>query len=177
MTICIQKDAHRPGWICRHFRGSRRAGKFKPGISLPGGKYRKLSSCSNSCSNLSHSWCMGEQLSYIHCWGVPQGSRSRPPASTGTLRYTPPVNVGNCTYSAIVFFFSFFFYSSPDWTPVTLCSGEWWSVLVVRLTHSADPRSRLCHVSCAPSAAYSTRFSRVVTHAGLLQCRSTHDGA
>ena len=59
-------------------------------------------SCSNSCSNLSHSWCMGEQLSYIHCWGVglPQGSRSRPPASTGTLRYTPPVNVlvvGNCT--------------------------------------------------------------------------------
>ena len=56
-------------------------------------------SCSNSCSNLSHSWCMGEQLSYIHCWGVPQGSRSRPPASTGTLRYTPPVNVGNCTYS------------------------------------------------------------------------------
>ena len=56
-------------------------------------------SCSNSCSILSHSWCMGEQLSYIHCWGVPQGSRSRPPASTGTLRYTPPVNVGNCTYS------------------------------------------------------------------------------
>ena len=56
-------------------------------------------SCSNSCSNLSHSWCMGEQLSYIHCWGVPQGSRSRPPASTGTLRYTPPVNVGNCTSS------------------------------------------------------------------------------
>ena len=48
-------------------------------------------SCSHSCSNLSHSWCMGEQLSYIHCWGVPQGSRSRPPASTGTLRYTPPV--------------------------------------------------------------------------------------
>ena len=42
MTICIQKDAHRPGWICRYFRGSRRAGKFKPGISRPGGKYRKL---------------------------------------------------------------------------------------------------------------------------------------
>ena len=58
-------------------------------------------SCSNSCSNLSHSWCMGEQLSYIHCWGVPQGSRSRPPASTGTLRYTPPVNVGNCTYQCV----------------------------------------------------------------------------
>ena len=55
-------------------------------------------SCSNSCSNLSHSWCMGEQLSYIHCWGVPQGSRSRPPASTGTLQYTPPVNAGNCMY-------------------------------------------------------------------------------
>ena len=55
-------------------------------------------SCRSSCSNLSHSWCMGEQLSYIHCWGVPQGSQSRPPASTGTLRYTPPVNVGNCPY-------------------------------------------------------------------------------
>ena len=41
---------------------------------------------------------MGEQPSYIHCWGVPQGSRSWPPASTGTLRYTPPVNVGNCTF-------------------------------------------------------------------------------
>ena len=38
------KDGHRPGWICRYFRGigSRRAGKFKPGISRPGGKYRKL---------------------------------------------------------------------------------------------------------------------------------------
>ena len=42
VTICIQKDAHRPGWICRYFRESRRAGKFKPGISRPGGKYRKL---------------------------------------------------------------------------------------------------------------------------------------
>ena len=41
---------------------------------------------------------MGEQLPYIHCWDVPQVSRSRPPASTDTLRYTPPVNVGNCTY-------------------------------------------------------------------------------
>ena len=108
VTICIQKDAHRPGWICRYFRGSRRAGKFKPGISRPGGKYRKLTTAAaaaavaSSCSNLSHSWCMGEQLSYIHCWGVPQGSRSRPPASTGTLRYTPPVNVGNCTYPELI---------------------------------------------------------------------------
>ena len=42
VTICIQKNGHRPGWICRYFRGSRRAGKFKPGISRPGGKYRKL---------------------------------------------------------------------------------------------------------------------------------------
>ena len=60
--ICIQKDGHRPGWICRYFRGSRRAGKFKPGISRPGGKYRKLTTAAAaaaviSCSNLSHSWC------------------------------------------------------------------------------------------------------------------------
>ena len=35
-------------------------------------------------------------------------------------------------------------------TPVTLCSGELWSILVVRLAHSADLRSRLRHVSSAP---------------------------
>ena len=34
-------------------------------------------------------------------------------------------------------------------TPVTLCRGELWSILVVRLAHSADLRSRLRHVSCA----------------------------
>ena len=51
-------------------------------------------SCSNSCSNLSHSWCMGEQLSYIHCWGVPQGSRSRPPASTGDPAVHPASECG-----------------------------------------------------------------------------------
>ena len=41
VTICIQKDGHHPGWICRYFRGSRLAGKLKPDISRPGGKYRK----------------------------------------------------------------------------------------------------------------------------------------
>ena len=51
-------------------------------------------------------------------------------------------------------------------TPVTLCSGEWWSILVVRLAHSADLRSRLRHVSSAPSVAYHTGCSRVVTHPG-----------
>ena len=40
-------------------------------------------------------------------------------------------------------------------TPVTLCSGELWSILVVRLAHSADLRSRLRHMSRAPSVAYS----------------------
>ena len=34
-------------------------------------------------------------------------------------------------------------------TPVTLCGGELWSILVVRLAHSADLRSRLRHVSSA----------------------------
>ena len=46
---------------------------------------------------------------------------------------------------------AFFFFFTQVQTPVTLCSGEWWSILVVRLAHSADPRSRLRHVSCAPS--------------------------
>ena len=41
VMICIQKDGHCPGWICRYFRGSRWAGKLKPDISRPGGKYRK----------------------------------------------------------------------------------------------------------------------------------------
>ena len=49
-------------------------------------------------------------------------------------------------------------------TPVTLCSGEWWSILVVKLAHSADLRSRLRRVSGAP--ANSTGCSRVVTHPG-----------
>ena len=49
-------------------------------------------------------------------------------------------------------------------TPVTLFSGKLWSILVVRLAYSADLRSRLCHVSSAPSVAYSTRCSRVVTN-------------
>ena len=55
-------------------------------------------------------------------------------------------------------FFFFFFTQVP--TPVTLCSGELWSILVVRLAHSADLRSRLRHVSSAPSVSYSTGCSR-----------------
>ena len=47
-------------------------------------------------------------------------------------------------------FFFFFFFTQVQ-TPVTLCSGELWSILVVRLAHSADLRSRLRHVSSAPS--------------------------
>ena len=56
-------------------------------------------------------------------------------------------------------------------TPVTLCSGEWWSILVVRLAHSADLRSRLRHVSSAPSVACSTGCFRVVTHPGTNPAR------
>ena len=64
-----------------------------------------------------------------------------------------------------VFFFFFFFFTQVQ-TPVPLCSGEWWSLLVVRLAHSADLRSCLRHVSSAPSVAYNTGCSRVVTHPG-----------
>ena len=46
-----------------------------------------------------------------------------------------------------------------------------WSILVVRLAHSADLRSRLRHVSGAPSVAYSTGCSRVVTHPGTNPAR------
>ena len=41
-------------------------------------------------------------------------------------------------------FFFFFFFTQVQ-TPVTLCSGELWSILVVRLAHSADLRSWLRH--------------------------------
>ena len=47
-------------------------------------------------------------------------------------------------------------------TPVTLCSGKLWSILLARLSHSADLRSRLRHVSSAPSVAYSTECSQVL---------------
>ena len=68
------------------------------------------------------------------------------------------------------FFFFFFFFTQVQ-TPVTLCSGELWSILVVRPAHSADLRSRLRHVSSAPSVAYSTGCSRVVTHPGTNPAR------
>ena len=58
-------------------------------------------------------------------------------------------------------------------TPVTLFSGYLWSILVVRLAHSADLRSRLCHVhvSSTPSVVYSTGCSRLVTHPGTNPAR------
>ena len=65
----------------------------------------------------------------------------------------------------------FFFFFTPVQTPGTLCSGELWSILVVRLAHSADLRSRLRHVSSAPSVAYSTGCSWVVTHPGTNPAR------
>ena len=42
---------------------------------------------------------------------------------------------------------------------------------MVRLAHSADLRSRLCHVSSAPSVAYSKGCSWVVTHPGTNPAR------
>ena len=74
-------------------------------------------------------------------------------------------------FTIFFFFFFFFFFFTQVQTPVTLCSGEWWSILVVRLAHSADLRSRLRHVSSAPSVAYSTGCSRVDTHPGTNPAR------
>ena len=65
----------------------------------------------------------------------------------------------------------FYFFFTQVQTPVTLCSGELWSILVVRPAHSADLRSRLRHVSSAPSVAYSTGCSWVVTHPGTNPAR------
>ena len=73
--------------------------------------------------------------------------------------------VGSCARPGKIFFFT------QVQTPVTLCSGEWWSILVVRLANSADLRSRLRHVSSAPSVAYSTGCSRVLTHPGTNPAR------
>ena len=54
-----------------------------------------------------------------------------------------------CFSSAGTRFNHVFFFLTQFQTPVTLCSGELWSILVVRPAHSAraDLRSRLCHVS------------------------------
>ena len=54
------------------------------------------------------------------------------------------------------FFFFFFFFLLKSRLQSHFFSGELWSILVVRLAHSADLRSRLRHVSSAPSVAYST---------------------
>ena len=50
------------------------------------------------------------------------------------------------TFDLMIFFFIFFF--TQVQTPVTLY-GELWSILVVRLAHSANLRSRFDHVSAA----------------------------
>ena len=75
---------------------------------------------------------------------------------------------------SLFFFFLFVFLSfffTKFQTPVTLSISESWSILVVRPAHSADLRSRLRHVSSAPSVAYSTGCSRVVTHPGTNPAR------
>ena len=67
----------------------------------------------------------------------------RPASSISKCSAGVNSDLGNGSF----FFFFFFFFVTQVQTPVTLCSGELWSVLVVRLAHSADLRSRLRHVS------------------------------
>ena len=72
----------------------------------------------------------------------------------------------------------FFFFFTQVQTPVTLCSGELWSILVVRLAHSADLRSQLRHVSSAPSFLHdlATIFlfsSPSVIELSILTCTGT----
>ena len=64
-----------------------------------------------------------------------------------------------------------FFFLLRFQTPVTLCSDDLWTILVVRLAHSADLRSRLRRVFDAPCVAYSTGCSRVITHPGIKPVR------
>ena len=68
-------------------------------------------------------------------------------------------------------FFFFFFFLLKSRLQSHFFSGELWSILVVRLAHSADLRSRLRHVSSAPCVAYSTGCSRVITHPGTNPAR------
>ena len=79
--------------------------------------------------------------------------------------------VGCCVHAIFFYFLFYFILFTQVQTPVTLCSGELWTILVVRLAHSADLKSRLRHVSSAPSVAYSTGCSRVVTHPGTNPAR------
>ena len=60
------------------------------------------------------------------------------------------------THDIFYFFYLFIYFFTQVQTPVTLCSGELWSILVVRLAHSADLRSRLRQVSSAPSSTKLT---------------------
>ena len=54
-------------------------------------------------------------------------------------------------------------------TPVTPCSGELWSILVLRQEHSADLRSRLRHVSSAPTETDFETTPAVNVSEGLSQ--------
>ena len=42
VTICIQKDGPRPGWICRYFAGVAERENSNPVFPAQAGKYRKL---------------------------------------------------------------------------------------------------------------------------------------
>ena len=66
-------------------------------------------------------------------------------------------------------FFCFFF--NQVQAPVTLFSGDLWSILVVGLAHSAELRSRLRHVSSAPSVACNMGCSLVITYPGTNHAR------
>ena len=120
-----------------------------------------------SCSRLApESSLYGSLYHYSNIWSKIDktwGYQLSPDQGDGNLSGTwvPVVVQAQC----------FFFFFTQVQTPVTLLSGELWSILVVRQAHSADPRSWLRHVSSAPSVAYSTGCSQCLDpRRGLLIC-------
>ena len=71
-----------------------------------------------------------------------------------------------------LFIFEFFFHflNFYSCSGLTLCNGELWSILVVRLAHSADLRSWLRHVSGEPSVAYSRGVQFIAAFYNLVFC-------
>ena len=68
------------------------------------------------------------------------------------------------------FFFFFLFRQVPDSNHT--CRSELWSILVVSLAHSADPRSRLC-VYSAPNEAYIQHVLFLCGHPSRYELRLT----
>ena len=120
MTVCIHKDGHWPwpGWICRYFRGSRRAGNFKPDISRPGGKYRKpVDHCNHDlAAAVTYLPTFGKLKSGHLRWDVilttviaKRSLRGRSPRfSRGVRGHAPPENFENrdCQIRIFLMFWS-----------------------------------------------------------------------